>query len=106
MIHRRLLIVVQSAHHQVAPPGVTPYSRQGGGGATISRSHKGDVYLHGLMAAGRVSRQWVVGIQAAWARRHRLEAWLALLAEMNFDGIVSIKHEDAEWGFRGGGRAA
>lgn len=31
--------------------------------------------------------------------------WLALLAEIDFDGMVSIEHEDAEWGFGGGGSA-
>lgn len=31
--------------------------------------------------------------------------WLALLAELNFDGAISIEHEDAEWGFRESGSA-
>jgi len=29
-------------------------------------------------------------------------AWLALLREVGYDGVVSVEHEDAEWGFPGG----
>jgi sugar phosphate isomerase/epimerase len=28
--------------------------------------------------------------------------WLSLLAEVGFDGVVSIEHEDREWGAPGG----
>ena len=71
------------------------------GRVAIAHAKDTEVFAERLQEVGYFGRGW-------WTYRlpghGRIDwrRWLALLREQGFDGVVSVEHEDRDWGFPGG----